>query len=220
MRLLMASPWKHPKTGMYWIRRAVPRALQPILKQRFYVRTLHTKDPREAKRRFAEAFAESEGLFAEARDRGRRIDVLTDEQIEKLAANYFATVLEEDEEERLKGVDDMGFRKAQEMYETVYDAQRERLARGDTSLVEEDLDDQLAFLKLNVPKDSESYRKVAYAFLRESVRATELCLKRQQGEPVPTPKAPALAPRKVPEKPKHRDQSCLAIQADQPNTLR
>lgn len=201
MRLLMASPWKDPKTGMYKIRRAVPRALQPILKQRFYVRTLRTKDPREAKRRFAEAFAESERIFGEARDRARRIDVLTDEQIAKLAETYAATILEEDEEERVRGVDDSGFRKAQEMYEIVYYSEKQQLARGDTHLIEDDLDDYLQSHGFNVPKDSESYRKAAYAFLRASVWAAEQCLKRQQGEPVPTPKAPGLGPKRVPEAP-------------------
>lgn len=34
MVLSMTRPWPHPKTGVYWFRKAVPAALRPLLKKR------------------------------------------------------------------------------------------------------------------------------------------------------------------------------------------
>jgi hypothetical protein len=44
MPLLMARPWKHPKTGVYWFRRGVPADLQPRVGKREELRTLKTND--------------------------------------------------------------------------------------------------------------------------------------------------------------------------------
>ncbi len=52
MVLRMASPWRHPKTGVYWFRRSVPEALRPYVGKTIVQRTLDTKDPSEARGRF------------------------------------------------------------------------------------------------------------------------------------------------------------------------
>ena len=54
MVLGMARPWKHPKTGVYWFRKVVPAKLRPLVGKTEVRRTLRTKDPREAARRFHE----------------------------------------------------------------------------------------------------------------------------------------------------------------------
>lgn len=46
--LMTARPWRHPKTGMFWFRRAVPLSLRPIVGKVEERRTLGTKDPRTA----------------------------------------------------------------------------------------------------------------------------------------------------------------------------
>lgn len=48
MVLAMARPFKHPKTGVYWFRKAVPKDLQEVLGEREEKRTLRTKDLAEA----------------------------------------------------------------------------------------------------------------------------------------------------------------------------
>ena len=58
MPLMMARPTKHPKTGVYQFRRAVPNDLRALVGKREEKRSLGTKDPEEAKRRFAEVLAE------------------------------------------------------------------------------------------------------------------------------------------------------------------
>ena len=60
MGLTMASPYKHPKTGMYWFRRRVPKDLRPILGDKTINVSLKTKDVAKAKRRFIEVSAKFE----------------------------------------------------------------------------------------------------------------------------------------------------------------
>lgn len=49
MPLAMARPWKHPKTGIFWLRRAVPDDLRLLVGKREEKRTLGTRDPTEAR---------------------------------------------------------------------------------------------------------------------------------------------------------------------------
>jgi len=60
----MSSPWKHPKTGMYWVRRRVPTHLVERVGKREEKRSLGTKDPAEAKRLFTQVNAEIEARWA------------------------------------------------------------------------------------------------------------------------------------------------------------
>lgn len=67
MPLMMARPFKHPSTGMYWFRRVVPEELRAHVGKREEKRSLRTKDPEEAKRRFAEVLSEVEARWASLR---------------------------------------------------------------------------------------------------------------------------------------------------------
>jgi hypothetical protein len=60
MPLAMSRPWKHPKSGVYWLRRAVPADLRRLVGKREEKQTLGTKDPAEAKWLHAKALAELE----------------------------------------------------------------------------------------------------------------------------------------------------------------
>jgi hypothetical protein len=53
MALAMSRPWKHPKTGVYWLRKRVPGDLHLRVGKREEKRSLKTRDPIEAKRRHA-----------------------------------------------------------------------------------------------------------------------------------------------------------------------
>jgi hypothetical protein len=57
MVLGMSRPWKHPKTGVYWFRKAVPEATRQLVGRVEVRRSLHTKDPRKAALRFTEVAA-------------------------------------------------------------------------------------------------------------------------------------------------------------------
>lgn len=67
MPLLMSRPWKHPKTGIYQLRRAVPEDLRALVGKREEKVSLQTRDPTEAKQRFAKALAELELRWANLR---------------------------------------------------------------------------------------------------------------------------------------------------------
>ena len=67
MVLCMSRPFKHPKTGIDWCRRAVPADLRVAVGKREELRSLKTRDSQEAKRLFAEVLAEIEAKWASLR---------------------------------------------------------------------------------------------------------------------------------------------------------
>jgi hypothetical protein len=60
MALAMARPWKHPKTGIYWLRKGVPEDLRAVIGKREEKFSLKTRDPAEAKILHAQALADLE----------------------------------------------------------------------------------------------------------------------------------------------------------------
>lgn len=52
------GPFKHPKTGVYWFRKVVPKDLRAVVGKREELRTLRTKDPAEARTQHAKIAAE------------------------------------------------------------------------------------------------------------------------------------------------------------------
>ncbi len=67
MGLTMSRPWKHPRTGIYWLRKRVPADLIPVLGRREEKRSLKTRDPAEAKRLHLKALSELEAKWAALR---------------------------------------------------------------------------------------------------------------------------------------------------------
>ena len=57
MALAMSRPWKHPTTGIYWLRKRVPDDLRAAVGKREEKFSLKTREPVEAKRLHAEALA-------------------------------------------------------------------------------------------------------------------------------------------------------------------
>ena len=54
----MPSPWKHPETGMYYIRVAIPADLVAVYGKNPFKRTLGTKELSKAKALFLESHAD------------------------------------------------------------------------------------------------------------------------------------------------------------------
>ncbi|WP_245465000.1 MULTISPECIES: DUF6538 domain-containing protein [unclassified Mesorhizobium] len=63
----MSRPTKHRKTGVYWFRKRMPADIALLTGRREVNKTLGTKDPEEAKRKFAEVLAEYEREWAQLR---------------------------------------------------------------------------------------------------------------------------------------------------------
>lgn len=64
MVLSMSRPAKHPKTGVYWLRKHIPSDLVGKLAEK---KSLETCDPAGGKHRHAELLAELEGQWANLR---------------------------------------------------------------------------------------------------------------------------------------------------------
>ncbi|KQP52492.1 hypothetical protein ASF41_12420 [Methylobacterium sp. Leaf111] len=60
MPLPMARPWKHPDSGIYYVRKAVPVRLRALVGKSIEKVSLGTHDPEEARRRHAKALLEIE----------------------------------------------------------------------------------------------------------------------------------------------------------------
>lgn len=65
---LIAQPFRHPDSGIYYLRRRVPDDLRAIIGKTEIRRSLNTRNHHQAKSAFAAAYAESERLFNDARN--------------------------------------------------------------------------------------------------------------------------------------------------------
>lgn len=74
MALAMSRPWKHPTTGIYWLRKRVPDELRAIVGKREEKLSLRTRDPAEAKQRHLKVLAEIETRWANLRQSSNQIE--------------------------------------------------------------------------------------------------------------------------------------------------
>jgi hypothetical protein len=88
------------------------------------------------------------------------------------------------------GMSARDFQKTSETLEIVEDTYKEALARGDISVIEDEADDLLSRNGLSLDKDSDAYRKMAYAILKAHATSLDLMKKRHQGEVINTPPEP------------------------------
>lgn len=65
--MTMPKPWKHPRTGVYWFRRGVPRDCQEVVGKREWNQSLQTKSLREAERALLPLLAETNQLIDDIR---------------------------------------------------------------------------------------------------------------------------------------------------------
>ena len=73
MVLAMSRPSRHPKTGIFWVRKRVPSDLVARVGRSVEYFSLRMHEPIEAKQRHAEAMARLEARWAELR-RGESVD--------------------------------------------------------------------------------------------------------------------------------------------------
>lgn len=67
MVLNMSRPVRHPKTGIFWLRKRVPVDVEKRFGRKIVTKSLGTRDPEEAKRAHSEALLELEGRWAALR---------------------------------------------------------------------------------------------------------------------------------------------------------
>src|SRR4051812_35214753 len=87
MALSMTRPFKHPKTGVYWLRKRVPDDLRQLVGRTEINRTLGTKNPAEAKAKLAAALVELDAQWANLRRGPQQVSEI---QAHQLAAPIYA----------------------------------------------------------------------------------------------------------------------------------
>lgn len=85
MPLNMTRPYRHPSTGVYWLRKGVPQALRPLVGKRELKRSLGTKDAEEAKRRAPGVLAVFDSLL----DIAQQGQSCTSDDLNALVGAYF-----------------------------------------------------------------------------------------------------------------------------------
>ena len=91
----MAQPWKDPRSGIYYIRRRVPKDVKPHLPRlgEFYKRSLETTCPHTAKARHASEWLKSQELFDRTRASLRGESTLLPADAPTLAARWMESEL-------------------------------------------------------------------------------------------------------------------------------
>jgi hypothetical protein len=85
----MARPFKHPKTGVYWFRRAVPKDLRVVIGKREVLRSLRTKDATEARIAHGTVAAEVEAHWKALRSPAQS---LSNREIVALAGAFYVEI--------------------------------------------------------------------------------------------------------------------------------
>src|SRR4051794_25511214 len=91
LALAMSRPWKHPKTGIYWLRKRVPADLVGVLGRAEEKRSLKTRDAAEAKRLHLQALAEIEARWSNLRAGPA---ALTEREAHTLASRVYTNLLD------------------------------------------------------------------------------------------------------------------------------
>ena len=92
----MASPWQHPKTGVYYCRIGIPEAIRPAFDgKREWKRSLKTRDISEARYRFRAEAMRCEEAFKAAREQLQGRPQVLPSDAPKLADRWSQRVLAE-----------------------------------------------------------------------------------------------------------------------------
>lgn len=90
MVLAMSRPTPHPKTGIFWLRKRVPKDVVKLAGRTMEYYSLKTRDIDEAKRRYAEEIVKLEARWASLRAGPRQI---SEREAHELAANLYDLML-------------------------------------------------------------------------------------------------------------------------------
>ncbi|CAN7212505.1 DUF6538 domain-containing protein [Variovorax paradoxus] len=187
----MAQPFKSP-TGIYQLRRKVPPELRPALGHE-YKRSLKTRDPSEAKTRFAEEWARSDDAFALARAQSGGVDTLGEKDIQQLAARWFRS-----EQQKLENAGDFSswLFEAETWVNEQGNQYQEytRLVSAKTALNEGHLEEEDFALDVErnvartlresgipMPTDARLHARLVLAFREHWLKLSELALQRYEG---------------------------------------
>lgn len=197
MVLSMTRPHKHPKTGVYWFRKAVPKDLRGVLGKTEFIQSLRTKDVAEARKAHAELAAEIEARWGSLRGGTQR---LTAEQIAALAGEVYQDAI------AAYGADPgepEGWEGSQDLLEDALDTVEVNAAQGLAKLekaIGSDVDGRLGRHGLRV--DADTRERVLLQVALALHRASGVLRRRAQGDYSPDPGASRFPEWKAKEAPK------------------
>jgi integrase len=184
---------------VYYFRARVPSHLVEAFGRSVVSLSLGTRDPVEARRRARERRVEFERALAQlhvasssnatSRSDDWRGSVLhlADRDIEALCERYVAQRLDEDEQQRSKGLAPTTHELDLDLLEIALPRMRSAYARGDLSDVYPDLRRFLDEIGLKLSRTSPSYERLARRFQQADLELHEALLKRRSGVPVHLP---------------------------------
>lgn len=178
--------------AVYWFRRRVPGDLVEGIGRPIWFESLGTKDHKEAARLArARAFAtDAEIAQAQRRLRGETVPPLTLAEAEALAATALSGWMEDDRQARLVNGREASRNVDAMLLATDEDA-RKALALGEWQIMEPTAIRLLAESGRWYPANHPSIRELSGALLAAQVRWLDLLTRRQAGEVVEAPAAPA-----------------------------
>lgn len=180
---------------VFWHRAAIPTDIRKTYPKTEETFSLKTRDPREALRLVRIEAARVDALFQAHRDERARLDApaldtLTEEQVKTLADVVYATILAEDESERLRGFGEQDFDLYASDIDGVDEAARAIYARGAIpQFIPALFDETVKALNVNwrLKECSPTWPIVSRAFLAATIKATAAKRQRQAGDIVETP---------------------------------
>ncbi|TBR08824.1 MAG: hypothetical protein EPO47_07785 [Rugosibacter sp.] len=190
----MPQPWKHPKTGAYYLNVRIPADVLAAYPGKSHIqKSLRTKARKEAEKRLCEEWLKLQREFEHKRRQKHHATPLTDELADALAQNWLAELLEEDDLFRIEeGPYDKTIPRSEETIDIIEPTIRRALAQGRGEEVADEMEDWLDSNGYSFERGSLAYKKTAYAFLKAFASSLEAERARNRGISVPTPTATAL----------------------------
>lgn len=198
MALPMTRPTKHPKTGVYQIRRRVPKALQAIIGKAERVISLRTKDPEEAKRRAPAANRKIDEEFAAARAALGPVRRLSHREITALCGELYKETVGLWEDDPGLAEDWLAY--ADQLYDEL---ERDSETDEPVGPSKADVADAIRITRAHgIPADQDSLRRLASAMYRTKLKAAATLSRRAEGDYSPDQNLAAFPPVPAPaEKP-------------------
>lgn len=189
---------RHKLTGKWYYQRRIPTDLRELndnkLREYFSLGTTDRKEAEKLARQWDVKLDERWQLQRQQlqiKAKSPQADTLSSHQIDGLAQQWLEHLLTEDDEIRQAGLDEQSFEHYGDTI-AINEAIKGHLARGNTELIEFEVEDFLKSLGLDVNPDSDAFHRICYAFLKVTVKANNIMQQRHEGEPIETPKAPPL----------------------------
>ena len=148
------------RNGTYYFRRRIPKDFLSLYLSSQIIFSLKTKDRREADRlaRIESVKLDQEFQHQRSTLPDYSLEEISDEDIEKLCKLFIAYALEEDEEIRMEGLSDRDYRKIKETLDIVDAGERHDFAKGDTKLIEFEMEDFCESHGFKIIKGSPTYK--------------------------------------------------------------